>query len=88
LSGAESDAAALAVHQRRLLWHCRRGMKELDILLARYAQQQYAAAPPSQRAAFEALLALPDPQIADYLLGYATPAAGDLADVVRSLTGQ
>jgi antitoxin CptB len=88
LSGTESDAAALAVHQRRLLWHCRRGMKELDILLARYAQQQYAAAPASQRAAFEALLALPDPQIADYLLGYATPAAGDLADVVRSMTGQ
>ena len=63
-------------------------MKELDILLARYAQQRYATAPASQRAAFEALLALPDPQIADYLLGYATPEAGDLADVVRSVIGK
>jgi antitoxin CptB len=88
LSAGDSNGAALAVHQRRLLWHCRRGMKELDILLARYAQQSYAAAPASQRAAFEALLALPDPQIADYLLGYATPAAGDLADVVRSVIGK
>jgi antitoxin CptB len=88
LSAADSRGAALAVHQRRLLWHCRRGMKELDILLARYAQQRYPAAPASQRAAFEALLALPDPQIADYLLGYATPAAGALADVVRSVIGK
>jgi antitoxin CptB len=63
-------------------------MKELDILLARYAQQRYAAASASQQAAFEALLALPDPQIADYLLGYATPPAGDLADVVRSVIGK
>jgi succinate dehydrogenase flavin-adding protein (antitoxin of CptAB toxin-antitoxin module) len=62
-------------------------MKELDILLARYAQQRYAAAPASQQAAFEALLALPDPQIADYLLGYAIPP-GDLADVVRSVIGK
>ena len=79
---------ALAVHQRRLLWHCRRGMKELDILLARYARHRYAGAPARQQAAFEALLALPDPQIADYLLGYATPAAGDLADVVRAVIGK
>jgi antitoxin CptB len=88
LSAAEANGAALAVHQRRLLWHCRRGMKELDILLARYAQQSYPAAAASQQAAFEALLALSDPQIADYLLGYATPEAGDLAEVVRSMIGK
>jgi succinate dehydrogenase flavin-adding protein (antitoxin of CptAB toxin-antitoxin module) len=63
-------------------------MKELDILLAHYAQHRYAGAPASHQAAFEALLALPDPQIADYLLGYATPAQGDLADLVRSVIGK
>ena len=44
------------------------------MLLTRYARERYAAAPAGQRAAFEALLALPDPQIADYLLGHAGPA--------------
>ncbi len=75
--------AASEVHQRRLLWHCRRGMKELDVLLSRFARERYLAVPPAQQAAFEALLALPDPEIADYLLGYRTAADTDLAALVR-----
>ena len=62
-------------------------MKELDLLLTRYVQERYPAAPASQQAAFEALLALPDPEIADFLLGYGTPADPDLAAVVRELSG-
>ncbi len=68
-----------------MLWHCRRGMKELDVLLGRYARERYAAAPPARQAAFEALLELPDPQIADYLLGYGSPPQADLADIVRAV---
>jgi len=60
-------------------------MKELDVLLSRYAGERYAAAPAAARAAFEALLALPDPQIADYLLGYGTPADPDLAQVITAI---
>jgi antitoxin CptB len=72
-------------HRRRLLWHCRRGMKELDELLSRYVRERYPAASPAQQAAFEALLTLPDPQIADYLLGYGSPADADLAALVAAL---
>ncbi|HEV2702541.1 MAG TPA: succinate dehydrogenase assembly factor 2 [Steroidobacteraceae bacterium] len=75
------------VRQRRLLWHCRRGMKELDELLSGFARQRFPAASSAQQAAFEALLALPDPQIADYLLGHGTPP-DELAAVVRSVLGQ
>ena len=60
-------------------------MKELDELLSRYARDRHAAAPTAQRAAFAALLALPDPQIAAYLLGYATAPDPDLADVIRAI---
>jgi succinate dehydrogenase flavin-adding protein (antitoxin of CptAB toxin-antitoxin module) len=63
-------------------------MKELDELLSRFAKDRFAAASAGQQAAFEALLALPDPQIADYLLGYGTPPDPDLAAVVRSVLGQ
>jgi succinate dehydrogenase flavin-adding protein (antitoxin of CptAB toxin-antitoxin module) len=63
-------------------------MKELDELLSRFARERYPAAPAAQRAAFEALLALPDPEIADYLLGYGTPADPDLAAVVHSIIAQ
>ncbi len=63
-------------------------MKELDVLLSRYAQERYAAAPARQRAAFEALLALPDPQIADYLLGHGIPPDADLVDIVQCVVGR
>jgi antitoxin CptB len=58
-------------------------MKELDVLLTRYIRERYLGAPAGQRAAFEALLALPDPEIADFLLGHAVPGDAQLAQVVR-----
>jgi antitoxin CptB len=63
-------------------------MKELDELLTRFARYRYPAAPAGQQAAFEALLALPDPQIADYLLGHAAPPEADLESVIRAVLAQ
>jgi succinate dehydrogenase flavin-adding protein (antitoxin of CptAB toxin-antitoxin module) len=60
-------------------------MKELDVLLSRYARERYPSAPAAQRAAFEALLQLPDPQIADHLRGHGTVPDTDLADLVRAM---
>jgi len=62
---------------RRLEWRCRRGMKELDILLVRYVRERLPAASTDERAAFAEFLELPDPDIARYLL------AGDLPDDPR-----
>jgi antitoxin CptB len=73
--------APFSVVERELLkkleWRCRRGMKELDILLLRYLRGSLAAAPDSDRAAFAEFLELPDPDIARYLL------AGDVPDDPR-----
>ena len=62
-------------------------MKELDLLLTRYVQDRYLAAPAGHQAAFIALLARPDPEIADLLLGYGAAADPDLAAVIRELSG-
>jgi succinate dehydrogenase flavin-adding protein (antitoxin of CptAB toxin-antitoxin module) len=45
-------------------------MKELDLLLLRHLRQAWPAASPDERARFEALLELPDPELAGYLLGH------------------
>jgi antitoxin CptB len=60
-------------------------MKELEVLLRRYACERFPGAPAARQDAFEALLELPDPQLADYLLGYATPADAELGAVVRDI---
>jgi antitoxin CptB len=67
---------------RRLLWHCRRGMKELDVLLERFALEALTDASPQEHAAFAQLLALPDPALAGYLLGAVVPAEPHLAQLV------
>jgi antitoxin CptB len=69
-----------------LLWHCRRGTKELDVLLERFVQLHYVSASADERRAFERLISLPDPDLADYLFGYAPPAAG-LEDIVARVAG-
>lgn len=53
----------------QLEWHCRRGMRELDVLLMRYVEHGYDAADAAEQAAFEKLLSLQDPEILDLLTG-------------------
>lgn len=52
----------------KLRWQCRRGMRELDVLLTRYLDTAYESATDAEKAAFETLLSLPDPDLAGYLL--------------------
>jgi antitoxin CptB len=72
----------------RLLWRCRRGMKELDVILERFARQGLTQASAAERRAFERLLGLPDPLLAGYFLGEERPADPELrllADRIRDL---
>lgn len=57
-----------AASQGMLRWRCRRGMRELDLLLGRWLDHGWAAADADRRAAFRRLLEEPDPQLADWLL--------------------
>jgi antitoxin CptB len=61
-------------------------MKELDLLLLAWLQGHYAAATADERAAFEAFLELPDPDIAGYLLGRAQAPDPALAALLAQLT--
>jgi antitoxin CptB len=60
-------------------------MKELDVLLLRYLEQEYAAASVRHRAAFVQLLELPDPEIFGYLLGRESAALESIRDVVARI---
>jgi antitoxin CptB len=69
----------------RLRWRCRRGMRELDELLVRYLEHDYGASSARERAAFDRLLDLQDPEIFGYLVGRQTPPEEDLQHVVARL---
>ncbi len=71
-----------------LKWQCRRGMRELDELLLKYLEQRYELAPDSEKAAFCALLELPDPELVGYLLQQKSPApeVGIVVDYILERT--
>ena len=69
----------------RLRWRCRRGMKELDVLLTRYVEERFAAAPAAERQAFESLLDDQDPLIYAYCMGQ-SPVPAHLESLIRSIT--
>jgi len=79
------ESLPLDAEARRLLWRCRRGMKELDVLLERFARRELPGASPGQRQVLGRFLELPDPMLVDYLLGQAIPPDPELADLVRRI---
>jgi antitoxin CptB len=72
----------------RLLWRCRRGMKELDLLLSGYLTERWAGAGPTERATFERILELPDPVLAAYLMERDVPSDPPLQALLAILRGR
>jgi antitoxin CptB len=69
----------------RLAWRCRRGLKELDILLTRWLRREFPGAGTDERAAFAALLELPDPELMRYLLAGESPADPRLCAIAEAI---
>ena len=53
----------------RLRWQCRRGTKELDLLLQRYLDSGYLMADDEEKALFVELLELEDDELVGVLMG-------------------
>ena len=68
----------------RLVWQCRRGMRELDELLLGFLKNRYESATQPDKQAFCRLLELSDPELIGYLLQKDKPAA-ELAGVVNQI---
>ena len=48
---------------QKLLWRCRRGTKELDILMMAFLENHYQDVEPALKHAFEAMLEMQDPEL-------------------------
>lgn len=69
----------------RLRWRCRRGMRELDLLVSGWLERRYGDASTAQREAFERLLDAPDPLLLAWLTGRARPDEAALAELVDAI---
>lgn len=53
----------------KLRWRCRRGMRELDVLLIKFLELRYADLDQANKELFEAVLELQDPDLYAMLTG-------------------
>jgi antitoxin CptB len=57
----------------KLKWRCRRGMRELDVLLERYLDRRFLNASSEEQVLFEAFVDLPDDPLIEWLLKDISP---------------
>jgi antitoxin CptB len=69
----------------RLKWRSRRGLLELDIVLERYWKGMGAGMEEAEAAALEELLALPDNELLDLVMGRAEMPEARLRPLVEKL---
>jgi antitoxin CptB len=69
----------------KLRWRCRRGMKELDVLLARYVEERFCSASSVEQEAFRRLLETQDTVLYAYCLGSQRPPP-EFAALIERIT--
>lgn len=75
----------------RLRWLCRRGMRELDVIMSGYLEHHYESASSADRDKFKLLLEMPDPDLYDLLLGRSEatdPELRQIVGVLRNMSAQ
>lgn len=79
----------LQEEKRKLLWRCRRGMLELDLILAPFVQNKIESLSEELQQRFVNLLKLDDPVLFGWLMGHEQvdqPEYIELVSIIRSKT--
>jgi len=69
----------------RLRWQCRRGTKELDLLLQRYLETGYLEADDEEKAQFVKLLEMEDDELLGILMDELEVEAGELKFLLEKI---
>jgi antitoxin CptB len=87
--GADQAVAKALAERRARLWFRshHRGMKELDVLVGRFAERYLAELAPAALDAYEALLAEPDIELWDWVMGRATPPPERMTPILALFLG-
>ena len=78
--------AGMDTDEARLRWRCRRGLKELDLLLEQYLTERWPAAPAAERREFARLLERENPDLAALISGVTPPGNPVQAAVIARLS--
>ncbi len=80
-----TENAADYAEVKRLRWQCRRGMREMDMLLERWLDTHFASASASVKSHFAALLQTEDDLLWDWLMGKGAPDNVERAALITQI---
>ena len=66
----------------KLLWHCRRGIREMDILFREFIEQHYDELSDDDKQSFSKLLDEADLDILNWIMGKDTPNTDELKNII------
>jgi antitoxin CptB len=69
----------------RLHWQCRRGMRELDLLLQGFLEHGFESFDAATLQTFDTLLRYPDAVLLEWLLGRQIPSDREVAQLVQRI---
>lgn len=79
---SQMTADDLATEKKRLWWHSRRGMLELDVLLLPFLEEVYSDLSEDDQAKYRRLLDCEDPDLFKWFMQHARPEDPDMAYMV------
>lgn len=75
----------MTVSRARIEWLCRRGVRELDLLLTRFVAQHYETLSPVERQGLQELLNMQDPELMDLLWGRVAAPTAELGRLIERI---
>lgn len=77
--------SAVLPHKGKLRWNCRRGMKELEVLLLPFVDEFYDDLLSEQQHAFVKLLGYDDASLYAWFMGYEIPESVQLQKIIQEV---
>lgn len=76
---------ATNISRNRLVWQCRRGMRELDLILGGFLETDFNRLDAQDRLHFSKLLEYPDSVLLEILMGRMAAADRDVTHIVDAI---
>ena len=67
----------------RIRWQCRRGLLELDLVLAKFLDRRLETLSPGELAVFKRLLDYPDNDLWDFVIGKMPPPDAESVQIIK-----
>ncbi|MCB1672701.1 MAG: succinate dehydrogenase assembly factor 2 [Gammaproteobacteria bacterium] len=74
-----------SINKNRILWHSRRGMLELDLLLEPFARQRFETLSAGEQQLYQRLLSCEDQDLYAWLLQRGDPDDASLKPIIESI---